>query len=399
MNAWIPMPRSARGVTLVELMIALLIGTILVLGLIQVFTASRSAYQLSEGLARTQENGRFALDYLQRDLRMAGHFGCVNDQAHYMLPTPGLDTTFPTASTPSALNFPVSIQGYEASGTQPGGAALSLAETPASGGAATQWSPQLPADVATATANRINGSDIVALRFLSPMGVPVTDVAGTPAEPVFSFDASRWEVLRNGVDNPGLFGVADCQNAVVFEAAAGTNGAAGTIAGGSAPNNAKQFDKVFTPGHTVLYRAESVLYYVGLNGSNRPSLYRVRFTAAPGGALASSREELIEGVENMQLLYGQDRVVNPALSPSGYMGTLGTASTIEGSWSPSADAWRRVGSVQVGLVLVSPDRAAAAQASVAPLDSLGVPFTAAADGRYRTVYQTTVALRNRLYGN
>ena len=389
-----------RGVTLVELMIALLIGTILVLGLIQVFIASRAAYQLSEGVARAQENGRFALDYLQRDLRMAGHFGCVNDQAHYMLPTPGLSTTFPTASTPSGLDFSVSIQGYEAAGTGPGASALALAETPPSNGAATSWSPQLPADIATATPDRVNGSDMVILRFLSPDGVPVTSVAGTPADPVFSFDASRWDVLRNGVDNPGLFGVADCQNAMVFQAAAAdTSGTGGTIAGGTAPSNASQFDKVFTPGHTVLYRAESVLYYVGINGSNRPSLYRVRFSATPGGALSSTREELVEGVENMQLLYGQDRVIDPALSPSGYIGTLGTASAINASWATPADAWRRVGSVQLGLVMVSPDRASSEQASASQLESLGVKFAPSSDGRYRTVYQTTVALRNRLYGN
>lgn len=39
---------------------------------------------LAEGSARAQENGRFALEFLQRDIRMAGHFGCVNDQAHFV---------------------------------------------------------------------------------------------------------------------------------------------------------------------------------------------------------------------------------------------------------------------------------------------------------------------------
>ena len=73
--------RRVAGLSLIELMIALLIGTILVLGLVQVFSASRAAYQLSQGIARNQENARFALDFLSRDLRMAGHAGCVNDQS------------------------------------------------------------------------------------------------------------------------------------------------------------------------------------------------------------------------------------------------------------------------------------------------------------------------------
>src|SRR5690606_40813368 len=83
--------RSA-GVTLIELLVALAIGAVLMLGLVQVFAASRSAYQMSEGMARVQENSRFAMDFIQRDLRMAGHFGCSTDQAHMLDDSsPGID--------------------------------------------------------------------------------------------------------------------------------------------------------------------------------------------------------------------------------------------------------------------------------------------------------------------
>src|SRR5690606_38678649 len=105
-----------RGLSLIELMIALVIGTVLMIGIIQVFSSSRAAYQLSEGVARAQENGRFALDYLQRDIRMAGHFGCVNDQAMMRQNPATLKTTFSAAIHPS-LDFGVSIQGYEADGS------------------------------------------------------------------------------------------------------------------------------------------------------------------------------------------------------------------------------------------------------------------------------------------
>ncbi|MCY0536225.1 PilW family protein, partial [Klebsiella pneumoniae] len=77
-------PKRQAGVTLIELLVALGIGALLILGLVEVFSASRTAYQLSTGLARSQENGRFALDILQRDIRMAGHVGCVNDQARFL---------------------------------------------------------------------------------------------------------------------------------------------------------------------------------------------------------------------------------------------------------------------------------------------------------------------------
>ena len=391
-----------RGVSLIELMIALAIGTLLVLGLVEVFAASRVSYQLSEGMSRVQENGRFAVDYLQRDIRMAGHFGCVNDQAHARQDPAGLSTTF--AATPaSGLLFGVSIQGYEALDTEPG-KTVTLSETPTTNGI--NWTPALPVDIADKITDRVNGSDIIVLRYLAPEGVPVTSIGGTAAEPIFNFDASRWDVLRSGVANPGLFAVADCMSAAVFQAAGGgaTDGANGIIAVGgtaSAPNNVVAFSKVFTPGQATLFRAESVVYYVGLNDEGEPSLYRLRFVAEPGETIDSQKEELVEGIENMQMLYGQDREIDPTKSPSGYIEQLETANGIQASATPTpADAWRRVGSVQVGLVGVSPDRAAAMQAGAAnELMAMGVKFAAPNDGRYRTAYQSTLALRNRLYGN
>lgn len=72
---------TMAGLSLVELMIALVISLVLMLGVVQVFMASQAASRLSEGASRVQENARFALDFLERDIRMAGHMGCVNDQA------------------------------------------------------------------------------------------------------------------------------------------------------------------------------------------------------------------------------------------------------------------------------------------------------------------------------
>ncbi|KAG1390382.1 hypothetical protein G6F59_015225 [Rhizopus arrhizus] len=73
---------AMAGLSLVELMVALVISLVLMLGVVQVFIASQTAARLSEGASRVQENARFALDFLERDIRMAGHMGCVNDQAH-----------------------------------------------------------------------------------------------------------------------------------------------------------------------------------------------------------------------------------------------------------------------------------------------------------------------------
>lgn len=382
--------------SLVELMIAMVIGLIIMLGVVQVFSASRTAYQLSEGLARVQENSRFAMDTLQRELRMAGHFGCTNDQAHN-LSTPSKQLTTLTAGAHPALDFARSIQGYEAADTGPGDA-FTLQTTPDVGG--TAYSPVLPDEIAAATGNRIAGSDIVTLRYLMPDGVPVTAVEGTLDKPVFRFDSTRMDVLRSGVTTPGLFGIADCVSATTFQARA-VNAATGTITFDNAPNNGAAFSSLYTTGQAMLHRAESIVFYVGRDAdTGLTSLYRVRFSAAPNGALlASNPEAMVEGVENMQLLYGQDRRFDGA-APSGFIDRQGTAADIETSLTTPVAGWRQVGAVQLGLVMSSPDPAAARQAEEqAALTALGVTFTAPNDRRMRGVYQSTIAIRNRLFGN
>lgn len=390
--------RVQSGVSLIELMIALLIGTLLILGAIQVFAASRSAYMISEGIARVQENGRFALDFLQRDIRMAGHMGCVNDQAHFQNNPVGLQTTFLPTPAPE-LNFGVSIQGYEATGTAPAAATtLTISTTPTTGGV--NYSPALPTSIAAATSNRVDGSDMLALRFLAPEGVPVTNITGTAAEPIFHFDAAHWDVLRSGTTSPGLFGVADCLGVTIFQASA-VDSTNGTVTFGGAPNNAvpAQFAQVFTPGQVMIFRAESVVYYVGLNAdTNNTALYRTRFHATPNGALTPDVQELVEGVENMQLIYGADRELSATVAPSGYIDRQLIASATE--LGVQETGWRRVGSVQVALLASSPGPATAMQPDdEATLMGGGVTFDTPDDGRYRAVYQSTIALRNRLYGN
>lgn len=370
--------RSQAGLSLIELMIAMLIGLVLMVGVIQVFGASRAAYQLSEGLARTQENSRFAIDYLQRDLRMAGHFGCVNDQSHLQV-NGALQTHF-GASTEQALDFAVSIQAYEASGTKPGDSMTIGA--PASG-----WSPALPTSISAL--GPLPGSDVLVLRFLSNLGAPV-DAIATGSGTTITVPTARWGALtQDGVTSPKLFGIADCSYADVFEASAVAS-ASGTV------QTTEVLDRYTAQpaGQTVLYRAESLVYYVAAGTSGEPSLYRARYDGA-----AYQVEELVEGVESMQLIFGQDRVTDLATTaPSGYIDVYNTADTI----GSVADDWRRVGSVQVGLLLRSPDRATTQVPNAASrLHVLGVEIVPPAtnDGRYRGAYETTVALRNRLYGN
>lgn len=61
-----------RGLTLIELMVALAISSFIILGVSTVFATSKRVYQSQEGLSRIQENGRFVTAYLTDDLRLAG---------------------------------------------------------------------------------------------------------------------------------------------------------------------------------------------------------------------------------------------------------------------------------------------------------------------------------------
>lgn len=374
--------RRTAGVSLIELMVALLIGTILMLGLVEVFAGSRAVYQLSEGLARTQENSRFALDYLQRDIRMIGHFGCVNDQSHKQ--QVGAFTSHIPAAAGTALDFNLSVQGFEANSTAPG-ATVTLATPPAG------WTPGLPAHISAL--NPRPGSDVIMLRFLRANGAAVASVTDDGTKTTATVGAANWgNLTQDGVAAPDLFGIADCSYADIF-ARDGAN-----VVGSAKANVviARYTDQ--PTGQAVLYRAEAVAYYIANGASGRPALWRARWNAAG----AAQAEELVDGIENLQLIYGQDQ--SPDVnSPSGFIGqqnTAGNAELGDATTVLGEQRWRRVGLVQVGLLASSANPSSAQAVDVASRPSaLGVTFVAPADGRFRTSYESTIALRNRLYGN
>ena len=64
-----------QGVSLVELMIALVIGLALSTAVILIYANSKHAFGVQDNIAKIQENGRFALQVLKQDIRMAGYWG------------------------------------------------------------------------------------------------------------------------------------------------------------------------------------------------------------------------------------------------------------------------------------------------------------------------------------
>ncbi|MEH6415455.1 PilW family protein [Pseudomonas sp. CGJS7] len=402
---------SQAGLSMIELMVALLLSTLLLLGLVQIFSASKTSFQMAQGLARVQETSRFALDYLQRDARLAGHFGCVNDQAHFNSPTPGMFgelflsdrsnySTVPTGiGNVDALRFDFSIQGFDAVGTAPGGT-VDL-NTLVAGGKA-DWSPELPASLMDLVPKPIKGSDVLILRSLSSESADITEFA--PGK--ISVNGAQWPVLTQDIDKGGLFAIADCRAVVMFHATAVAPGNATkptvlTITKGAV--NQSEFDgsDTFAPGQSRVYRADSFVYYVGLNDRDQPSLYRARYNIEPAAAkvvlAGGAPEQLVDGVENMQFLFGQDSVTDATQQPIGLIENVRSVADL----LPKDDlrvAWQRVGALQVGLLVRSTDPASAVQKTTSPL-ALGTSYKLPGDGRYRNVYEANIALRNRLFGN
>ncbi|MGH8088679.1 MAG: PilW family protein, partial [Stenotrophomonas sp.] len=181
---------------------------------------------------------------------------------------------------------------------------------------------------------------------------------------------------------------------------------AGTTTAGKITGTTVDFTRYAPqPEPTMVYRAESMVYYIG-NGTNGPGLRRARANSA--GAYAIN-EELVEGIENLQLMYGLDATTDivAATPPAGNVTVQNIASGVTTAANATgAGQWRRVGMVQVGLVARSADRIGT-NANSKPTDTpaqlgvLGMTYdqAAATDGRYRTAYEVSVALRNRLFGN
>jgi type IV pilus assembly protein PilW len=71
--------RHIRGLSLIELMVALAIGSFLIAGAVFVYVESRKNYTVNETLSRMQENARYAMTVMEPDIRLANHWGLTNN--------------------------------------------------------------------------------------------------------------------------------------------------------------------------------------------------------------------------------------------------------------------------------------------------------------------------------
>lgn len=356
------MRRSQCGVTLVELMISLLLGLLLTAGIIQVFAGNRVTYAFNEGLSRIQENARFALDHIAYNARMAGYSGCLSDVAIHN----NLDA--PNAFRDDLEN---GIQGHNADSTGSN-------QTFVAGTTAAAWTPALPAELNNLVAP---GSDVLIVRGVAGAGnslvSPFTNAAQLfVAEP---HDFLEGEILV----------VTDCQKASIFQLTdvTGTgfgvnlvhSNAGSFIPGNSGPNWDAEQD--YGLGAEVA-RMQTHAFYVGNGADNRPALFQLRLQRQSGTASGFVPEELVAGIDSMQVRYGLDTDNNDAID----------------SWV-TADAlldWTTAVSVELTLLARSADEYGA-ETDTAVYNLGGTTqFNPVDDRRLRQVFSTTIGVRNRL---
>ncbi|MFK0571732.1 PilW family protein [Endozoicomonas sp.] len=89
MKPWDRTPNANQqtGISLIELMIALTLSSLLMLGVMRMFMDSTRSSATDSALVQVQDSARIAMEMIKRDVRMAGYRGsCVSADAE---PTPG----------------------------------------------------------------------------------------------------------------------------------------------------------------------------------------------------------------------------------------------------------------------------------------------------------------------
>lgn len=83
------MNKYQYGMSLVELLVAILISSLLILGVTELFSRTSASDRANTELARMQESGRLALEIIGQDARRAGYQGCVRSNLKTAFPGGG----------------------------------------------------------------------------------------------------------------------------------------------------------------------------------------------------------------------------------------------------------------------------------------------------------------------
>ncbi|MBV62711.1 MAG: hypothetical protein CMH65_15610 [Nevskiales bacterium] len=336
--------RRVQGFSLIELMIAMVLGLLILAAVMTVFTSMRVSYQTQNALARMQESARYVLEEIAIDTRAAGFIGCTGDRSR-------VDSSL-AAQNSYFGNILAGIQGFDGTGSG--------------------WDPSAP----TATgeiSNPVDDSDILVLR---RPGQTIVTLAADMASTSSVLTMPAGVVATDGLIDVGtILIVTDCLRASAFQVSS-IDSTANTVAhaaGGSlTPSNSTgNLGARYRTGAQV-YIIDTVSYYVHTSTSGAGLALWRKTNQAAG-------QELIEGVESFEIQFGVD--------------TSGDGSVDEYVEADSATPTEVV-AVRVSLLIASLDEvgeSADTQTYVVGSENLG-PFN---DRRIRRVFTKTITVRNR----
>jgi len=346
---------TQKGFSIVELMVALLLGLFLVSGVTAMYISSKQSYRVTDNLSRLQESMRFSLDFLSRDIRMAGYMPCR------------YSSNITNAITGSASSwfldfFNFGIQGYE-------------------GGTST-----FPTEIAS---DVVAGTDAVAILKGGLYSASVATHSGNTITLQNSFPDAEMGLGEIAI-------VCDPRQASMFQISS-RDDSAGTIGYGSnaliQPGNATT--TIGTYGSDALLTPyEPIIYFIAPSTQNPAinSLKKRSLQARLNGGLETAvmwEEELLDGVDSMQIMYGVDTVSPRDQVVDRYV----TANNVVD--------WQDVISVRIGLLMSTGEEVAAeidnnsynvAGTIISDTSTPSHP----ADMKLRYVTNTTINLRNRV---
>jgi len=304
-------PRQS-GYTLIEVLVGLLIGLFLSGAAIQSYLSTKETYEITQNVNRIQEDSRFATFFLSRDLRETTNMGCIK-AVRNILP-----------NTTNLTDLTVKVGGWDHDDTSLGDE-VTLTGNYANSTTRSKWEglntgadDELPSNI-----DSISFSDSLVVKKITPLETAVIATTLDLTEISISGYTPRvGEVLVVG----------DCFRSDQFEVATVNGTGPFTVT----PTGTNDFGVNWGPS-ARLYSITHTNYHVGLrDGADLPSLFRQ--DSLPTAPL----EELVEGVESMQVLYGLD------LSGDGDANRYVSARDLA-----TAD-WVNLASIRVGFLFVSP---------------------------------------------
>lgn len=336
----------ARGMSLVELMISVVIGMFLVAVMGSVYLGSKATFNAQDSVSHLQDSGRFAMDTMARDLRMSGFRGCMSQVRGTPLTN--------LLNTPTALlyNFAEPVWGSRSSGGS--------------------WSPALGTPVSGLSP--LPAGDVLVVRRPVGSGWALTAqmAAGTSA---MSISATP------NITKGDLLLAADCAGAVVLQATNDTPGLSSSVAhltgvAGISPGLSSADLGRGLAHDASLWRMQTVIYYLAASVRRGGQVALWSYTNPSYDGNPSS-VELVTGVERMAITFGVDS--NADYAADKFQGAAGVAD------------WTQVVSARIDLLLSGNADNSVTKAQPYRWDGAMVVPT---DKKLRTTLSVAVSLRN-----